>query len=206
MTEQEHEQRQNFPLDWPVAVPRTLAADRKQAQFGKRMDWNRLLQDLTAELARLGAESYILSTNQPVRKDGSPVAQTRKIADPGVALYFKLHGEHLCFPCDRWLTIPQNVRAIILHIEAMRGMERWGVGTAKQAFMGYKALTATAGEGEPWWTVLGIERTAPEGLIREAHLRLVRQFHPDRPGGSSEQMARINTARDRGLAERAGQQ
>ncbi len=190
-----------FPLNWPSGVPRTKAADRERSRFGN-VKWNNALADLRTELSRLGAQYVTLSTNMRIRNDGEPYAQVSRIDDPGVAVYFTLDGVQVCFPCDRWLSIAENFRAVTLHIEAMRGQQRWGVGTARQAFAGYKALTATAGEAEDWWFVLGILSTATADQINAAHRELARKFHPDR-GGTAEQMARINTARDRALAERS---
>lgn len=184
-----------YPLHWPIMVPRTAAAKRKRSAFGT-FPWNRAISQLQAELSRLSAFHVTISTNQPIRNDGLPYAQERRIDDPGVAVYFSLEGMPVCFPCDRWLTIAENMRAITLHIEAMRGQQRWGVGTAKQAFAGYKALTATAGEDEPWWTVLGVLSSATAAQVQAAYRIAVATAHPDR-GGSDAQMARINTARDR---------
>ena len=189
-----------FPLQWPMPVPRSKV--RGTPAF-KARNWTESLALLRAELRRLGAQSIVISTNQQLRQDGEPYAQVRKIDDPGVAVYFRLDGDQLCFPCDRWSSIAHNLRAITLHIEAMRAQQRYGVGTAKQAFTGYKALTATAGESEPWWTVLGIPEDSNVDQVKAAHRSAAALAHPDR-GGSADQMARINTARDRALAEIAG--
>jgi hypothetical protein len=191
-----------YPLQWPVSVPRTKAADRQRSRFAQK-PWNNSLRGLRNELRSLGATNEVISTNQPIRRDGEPFAQERRIDDPGVAVYFQLDGNQVCFPCDRWLTITENFRAITLHIETMRAQQRYGVGTARQAFAGYKALTAVAGEGEAWWLVLDVPRTATEEQILAAHRALAKRAHPD-AGGSADQMARINTARDRALAEKGG--
>ena len=189
-----------YPLRWPVAVPRSR--EQARPQF-KAKTWNASLALLRAELRRLGAFNEVISTNQPLRADGEPYAAVRRTDDPGVAVYFTLNGEQLCFPCDRWTSIPENLRAITLHIESMRAQQRYGVGTARQAFTGYKALTATAGEEEEAFAVLGISESATEDQIRAAHRKLALTAHPD-AGGSTDMMARVNSARDRALAEKAG--
>ena len=188
-----------YPLQWPMGVPRSLSWKREKSKFGKR-DWNVSLKMLTAELSRLGASYVTISTNQKLRQDGLPYAQQIRIDDEGVAVYFTLEGAQICFPCDRWTSIAENLYAITLHIEAMRGQQRWGVGTAKQAFAGYRALTAVAGEGEDPFLVLGVEETASVEEIRVAHRELAKTAHPDR-SGSTDQMSRINTARDRALGK-----
>ena len=188
-----------YPLQWPVTVPRTSAQDRHKAQFTGR-DWNKGLRELKDEIRRLGgSDQIVVSTNQPVRIDGVPYAQQRRIDDPGVAVYFSVDGMPVCLPCDRWPTIAENLRAIVLHIEAMRGQQRWGVGTARQAFAGYAALPASV---EPnWWDVLKLDRnTATVDLVQLQYRTLARAAHPDY-GGTQEQMAQLNTARDRAIEE-----
>ena len=53
---------------------------------------------------------------------------------------------------------------------------------------------------EPWWKILGVRRSASQEEIRVAWRKLSRDAHPDRPGGSHDAMARLNAARDEGLA------
>jgi hypothetical protein len=191
-----------YPLKWPAGTPRTAAAGRSRSPFGK-YDWNDSLHNLRRELGLLGAALVTISTNQPIRRDGEPYAQERQISDPGVAVYFSLKELPVCFPCDRWQTIAENIRAITKHIEAMRGMERWGVGKSNQAFAGYKALRSSNDvTDEDWWLVLGLEETATIAQIQDAFRIAAFANHPDRPGGSAEKMQRLNSARDRALAAR----
>lgn len=188
-----------FPLSWPAGVPRTAAHERGRAKFTSR-NWNTALSELKTEIRRLGGDALIVSTNQPIRiGDGMPYAQERRIDDPGVAVYFALDGMPVCFPCDRWSTIAENLRAVVLHIEALRGQQRWGVGTARQAFAGYAALPASTEEN--WWDVLGLHRELTTvDDIQAKYKVLALRSHPDR-GGSQEAMSRLNTARDRAIAE-----
>lgn len=190
---------QAYPLKWPANVPRTPRVSVKASAFGK-VDWNREMKAVEREVKLLGGGYLTISTNQVLRQDGKPYAQQRNMDDAGVAVYFSLSGDQVCFACDRYRTMGENLRAIVKHLEAMRRQARWGVGTAKQAFGGYKALTAVAGQDEPWWVVLGVLETATIDQIKAAHRAAAIKAHPD-AGGSADQMARINTARDRALAE-----
>lgn len=46
-----------------------------------------------------------------------------------------------------------------------------------------------------WWTVLGFEaKPTTIAIVEKRYRELVRQHHPDRPGGSQEKMAEINVA------------
>jgi len=188
-----------YPLQWPRAVPRTTKV--ADSRFGK-IDWTRALKELRGELGRLGATYVTISTNQKLRNDGLPYAVQGRIEDAGVAVYFVLDEQQVCFPCDAWTKMADNVRAITKHIEAMRGQQRWGVGTAKQAFAGYKALAATSGH-EDWWLVLEIDRNASVEEIKAKHKELAKKAHPD-AGGSEGEAARVNLARDRALRELGG--
>jgi len=117
--------------------------------------------------------------------------------DPGVAVYFRLDGRDIALACDRWNRVADNIVALAKHIEAMRGMDRWGVGTARQAFAGYEALPAP----EQWWQVLGVPASAGIDEINRAWRDRAAAAHPDR-GGSDAAMAQLNAARDQGRAER----
>ena len=195
-------QETRYPLTWPRGVKRTPPSAQIQQHTWERADFNKVLWRLDRELTLLGAADYILSTNQPVRNDGLPYAQERRISDAGVALWFTLNGKKICLPCDKWVTIKQNTRAIAMHIEAIRGQERWGVGTTEQAFAGYAALPATAGEGRPWRQVLEItENKVTVDVIEIHYRRLAKEFHPDVPGGDATKMAQLNRAREEALAE-----
>lgn len=189
------------PLHWPAGRPRTLANRRATPAFGTGFaqrygDFtiNEAIIKLQEELDRLGATSIVLSSNLDLRLDGLPRSGQANPSDPGVALYFKLNGRDTVLACDRWMKVQDNIFAIAKHIDALRGMDRWGVGTIEQAFAGYQALPAP----EQWWQVLGVGEIASADEIRSAYRRLASKAHPD-TGGSDAAMARLNAARDDGL-------
>jgi hypothetical protein len=191
-----------YPLHWPLGRPR--ARSRDHAQFGTTgRSHSRSRQQLTVaesrsrlqdELDRLGAREVILSTNLELRLDGAPRSGQADPGDPGAALYFKLKGRDTVLACDKWDRVADNIAAIAKHIEALRGIERWGVGTIEQAFAGYQALPAP----EQWWQVLGLTESATRAEIVVAYRQLASKAHPD-TGGSNAAMARLNAARDDAL-------
>lgn len=199
-----------YPLSWPEGWPRTAAHRRAIASFGKvgrgqwggsskeRLTLHQARQRLMQELDRLGATKPMLSTNIELRLDGWPRSDRRAPADPGAAVYFSLKGNPIALACDKWNRVEDNVAAIAKHIDALRGMNRWGVGTAEQVFRGYAALPAP----KAWWQVLGLPHAGPwcAEEIRLAWAARARAAHPDRPGGSHDAMAEANAARDAGLA------
>lgn len=198
---------QRFPLSWPAAWKRTPYGQRKHAAFGKRVTTPGSVYKMTAslevgdglrrllgELERLGAKGVIISSNLTIRNDGLPYAgQKKMLDDPGVAVYFKLKGKDTVLACDRWFSVADNMAAIAGHIEAIRACDRYGVGSVEQAFAGYQALPAPA--GVEWWTVLGVAVNASLEQVEDAWRAKAREAHPD-TGGSHDEMARINAARD----------
>jgi hypothetical protein len=151
------------------------------------------IKEVQAEVYRLGGVGLIISSNLPLRRDGVPYANASQPTDRGVAVYFTYKKRPMCFACDRWRKIEDNMWAITKTIDALRGIERWGSGQmVEQAFTGFVALPAP----EQPWQVLGLDTSNPtREQIEEAHRRLAMKHHPDR-GGDTNEMARINAARD----------
>lgn len=138
----------------------------------------------------LGAQSEVLSTNISLGIRGMP-RSNEEPTDPGAAVYFTLKGHPRALACDKWDRVADNIAAIAMHIEAIRAVDRYGVGTMEQAFAGYAALPATA---EDWWVVLEVERTATRAQVEDAYRRLAKRYHPDMSDGDETIMARVNAA------------
>jgi hypothetical protein len=184
-----------FPLTWPAgrARFRSPQISRFRAQLGAA------IKDVQGEVSRLGGTDLIISSNLALRRDGMPYASGGRPSDQGVAVYFNYKKRPMCFACDRWKNIEDNMHAIGKTIDALRGIERWGSGQmVEQAFTGFAALPAP----EQPWQVLGVSSQATQDEVRAAYRRLASDHHPDR-GGDQHQMARINAARD-ALLERGG--
>jgi DnaJ-domain-containing protein 1 len=109
-----------------------------------------------------------------------------------VAVYFKLDGEEVCFACDRWYYVEENVRAIGKTLEALRGINWWGTDDMVRAsFQGFAALLAEAGRA--WWEVLGIRRDATRAEIDAAYRQRLKRHHPDL-GGDREMFLALQEA------------
>jgi len=146
---------------------------------------------LMHEIRLLGGTRPVLSTNIPLRRDGLPYAHQPQPADRGVAVYFTLKAMPMCFCCDRWDSVTDNMQAIRKTIEALRGIERWGTGDmVRQAFAGFVALP-----GNSPWDVLGLKPGAGPAEIETAYREKAKRYHPDK-GGRDDVMARLNAARD----------
>lgn len=214
---------QAYPLQWPAGWRRTLIGERERAQFNKKVPQFRDVSeggitlkkriydktvdlsvgDATArvlkELERMGLErqDVVISTNIELRQDGLPKGGRRSPDDPGVAVYWHKGSDARCMAIDRYDRVEDNLAAVAATLDAMRAIDRHGgASILDRAFQGFTALAAP----ESWWQVLGL--TGPnvtEQVITSAHRRLAMEFHPDR-GGDTDKMARINRARDQGLA------
>jgi hypothetical protein len=193
--------QERYPLSWPSGWKRTTY--RKVAKFSKRVDrgqgWKSSeslsvgegLDRLNAELKRLGATDVVISSNLKLNRDGSINRGQAMGPDPGVAVYFKLKGKPRCMASDTWTRLPDNMAAIAGTIEALRSIDRYGVGNIEQVFAGYTALQPAA--DVDWWIVLGVSASAPLDAIEDAYRTLAKTAHPD-AGGSADDMARLNIA------------
>jgi hypothetical protein len=113
---------ESYPLCWPEGWKRRPPARQRRSQFKLTLDAAR--QDLKYEVAMLGGEGLVISTNMPLRKDGEFYASAREPSDPGVAIYFTYKKKPMCFACDGYPTMRENTNAIAKTINALRGIER----------------------------------------------------------------------------------
>jgi len=204
-----------YPLSWPRGWKRTTY--RKQAMFNKKVrrtagDGSTLYQGvanltvgdglarLTGELRRLGARNPVISSNLQLNLDGSiRASQAKNLADPGVAVYFRLNQHPRVLACDKWTSAADNMAAIAGHIEAIRAQERYGVGTLDQAFAGYAALPPIGGtQGGDWRAEMGFtpeDRGVTFETMEARYRALLKERHPD-SGGSHDAVVRLNLSRD----------
>jgi hypothetical protein len=192
-----------FPLEWPVGWKRSTR--RIDSSFRTKQTANRRLSVIIAtsrlenEIERLGALNPVLSTNVSLRLDGRPRSDENP-RDPGAAIYFSFRGKATVLACDRFQFVADNIAAIAGHIEALRRVERYGVGTIEQALAGYKALPADTAAN--WRAVFGFAADSRPTVeqVNTAYREAARLKHPD-VGGTEIEMAHVNRARDYALME-----
>jgi hypothetical protein len=188
----------NYPLHWPMGWKRTqFPGFSKFGDRGKGTTMGRALDFLQGELRRLYAKDPVISTNVRARLDGRPYANEPIPRDRGAAVYFTLKKRRVVLACDKWNQVQDNLWAIAKHIEAMRGQERWGVGSIDQAFAGYMLVEKT---GPDCWETLGVVPQASVGEIMAAYRVRAKRAHPDMEGGSHELMMALNEAKDIAIA------
>lgn len=106
--------------------------------------------------------------------------------------------------CGKWNRAQDNIWAIAKHVEALRGQERWGVGSIEQAFRGYTALPEKSG-GVSWWEVLGVAMNASEEQVQAAYRSKAKLLHPDvnRDPDAATKMIQLNEAYRMATSQRA---
>ena len=117
-------------LQWPDNWPRSTT--RKHAPFDGDRSLSRSVRELHAQVSRItGVDKRSIVITCGDARD----------PDPGAAVYFASRSAGpVVLACDRWDRTAHNVWALAKHVEAVRGCERWGVGTARQAWAGFTAL------------------------------------------------------------------
>jgi hypothetical protein len=207
--------RNPYPLQWPESFTRTKPHQRMRSRF-VGVGFARSRDEMLRELDRLGAINVVLTSDLPLRNDGLPYANGRA-DDPGIAVWFALPDSlgtlrERVFACDRWLTPAENIRAIALSVEAMRGLERWGMAdVVDRAIGGFAALPPGSGEEHvppppapkvrPWREVFNVPLVFAAHLkpaellafVKLRHRERIKVAHPD-AGGSHELAAELNAA------------
>lgn len=199
---------QAYPLLWPTGWPRTPFVKQTTNPRLNTSTFDQARRSIFDELRRLGASQIILSTNVPLRQDGMPYASSasRRMDDPGVAVYFQLRNKPMSMARDAYTDVAQNLRSLALAINYLRGLERHGgASMLERAFSGFTALPPPSGgnvsfeEELDWREELG---PIPEGLtaddeilvLMEARYRSkAKNAHTDQ-GGNNDTMVRLNLA------------
>lgn len=190
----------------------TPRSERKGVQF--KANWETTRKDLNRELSHLDARGAVIEIAvQPhhIRKDGALRSDIPKnLPHPGVRLSFETESHGLMsFTCDTYearyfgqmADWQANLRAIVLTLEALRAVDRYGA-TQGEQYAGFAALPPGAGAV----AVGGMTRTEAESVIagvvgafdrsegRERLRRARSMSHPDRHGGDQSLWDRVEQA------------
>lgn len=136
--ETEKQIRFEYPLQWLAQQKRTEKPQK--ARFGDRNIFT-AGQHLVNELKRLGGKNTIISSNLETKSRGNGFYANQKVEDPGIVVYFDLKGKDKAMACDKWNKPEDNIWALYLSIQAIRGLERWGGSDFLDGlFTGFQAL------------------------------------------------------------------
>lgn len=185
--------------------PGKLTANRVASQFSA--PWRSTLDLLDRELWHLGpgvrnapAVLQIAMREQDFRRDGLPRANSRP-EHPGVILAVESTKGPLSFPCDRFLTWQDNLRAIALALEALRRVDRYGITPNDEQYTGWQQLPAAAAPHDTSAAELTILSYAdfPVGehrSLQAAYREAKRKVHPDRHCGDHTHSDQLEAAAD----------
>ena len=212
----------HYPLSWPFGWRRTPADERGRSSFteativtrtrwtgsGHETNTSRGTKRITVPTActrlldqveRLGGSDPILSTNVEPTIYGLPKGGRAEPSDPGAAVYFKLQGKDRVLACDRWVTVAENIAALAAHIDAIRRVDRYGVGTMEQAFAGYDALPPPSTDNRaPWRATLGFR---PDSRVTVADVNLNYRTLAKKDPNNEYRLLDLNLAREAALQE-----
>ncbi len=190
-----------FPLQWPLGYE--VSKTRSDSAF--KMTAEKARKELLKEIESLsGDKNPVISSNVPLRKDGAMYADMAndKIKEPGVAIYFLFNNVPTAIACDKWLTPAENLRALALTINAMRGMDRWGCSEIlKRSFTGFLAIPESTSNTNSFWETLGLRNQPGDIDAVERHYKMKsKEVHPDVPGGSTEAFQQLQEAYKKAIA------
>jgi hypothetical protein len=190
---------QRYPLSWPAGWPR--ATYRRNSKF--KVTLSGAFDRLDRQLVLLAARSPFMSSNLMLGAKGSPLANQAQPRDTGVAVYFKMRHQHALqdrvLACDRYHKIEDNIAAIAAHIDCLRGIERYGVGTMEQAFAGYTALPPPSEDNRASWRgMLGFkEGTA----VTRADIDVMYRTQAKRAAADEGALLQLNLAKEAAYKE-----
>jgi hypothetical protein len=186
-----------FPLQWPNGWRREPQPVRSRfGSYNSKPTIAASTNQIVREMDLFGGVDIIISTNLKLKLDGLPYSRQPEPNDQGVAVYFTYAGEQKVIACDSFDKIGCNLWAIAKTIEAMRGIERWGCSEIiTKAFTGFVALPEK--NHREWWEVMGFKDLPAAEEAKAKYRELVKQYHPDQPGGSADRFREIQQANEK---------
>lgn len=188
--------------EWPGEL--RLPGQRRDPTF--RAEWPQTIKELERELAMLKAKDVILETahrDEDVRMNGS-VNTSANPTHPGVIVSFESKFGPLRYFTDAYTTWRANVRAVMLGLEALRAVDRYGISGRGEQYSGFARLMAAelAMTPERARQVIaegaGLNRQALFGaddeMIASVFRMAAKRLHPDLNGGSEEKIKELNKA------------
>lgn len=177
-------------------------ASRKSPPF--QSSYTGTLEVLDRELRMLRATVTVvqLAVNEgQVRRDGKLYARVHP-DHPGVILSFDTKAGHFRYACDMFSHWHANLRAIALGLEALRKIERYGIGSGTEQYTGFLQLeTAPSMTFDDALTLFADWNNESKPLLRQGWWERRAEFyraaskatHPD-TGGSVAAFDRMRTA------------
>lgn len=214
---------------WPVGRVRTPEWQREEAKFkrsgsyvgeeasrqwvaGKPMPVEVTYTELDRELNAINAVDVVVQIDvrdgaRHIRSDESRPLADARVQSPAIVLSFKRDGNRLAFACDRFTRWQDNLRGIVLGLESLRRLERYGIVQSGEQYRGWLALPSATGpamdshsaaeaiaiQANGFATPLSI--LGDVGIAKSAVRAAIHRTHPDRNNGARAQYDRVDAAR-----------
>lgn len=182
-----------------------------------RASWDDTVKQLLAEVENLGGALVVVQVDADpteIRRDGMLRARAR-VGFPGVKVSFESTHGPLTYATDvydQWYSAAMpgwqaNVRAIVLGLEALRAVDRYGITTSGEQYRGWTAIADRPAEKTlgvhdaaallaQWMIpVCRAEDMRTEDQAKRAFRAAASVHHPD-TGGSADAFRLISSARD----------
>lgn len=187
--------------------PGTPTPTHKRIRTPFRAAYSKTLDKLEHELNRIHAQHITIEAyfrREQIRNDGWPLSRALP-SEPGVIVSFTGKTGELSFPCDRYKSWEDNLRAIALALQALRAVDRYGVTQHAEQYKGWAKLPP-AQETMQLQTAcdfIGIhsgmyisEKNGAE-MLKQAYKRAAAKLHPDNPTtGSHAQFVLLQKAEE----------
>ena len=186
-------------VDWPPQFERT-DAERRSPNRNYEVSLHDAIEDLDAEMDRLGVDDWRLSTamDHQSRNPNYPYASQPEPDAPSVVLRWSMDGEQFAIACDAYSRVRDNLRTIGLYVREKRKMEGRPVTTGKSEFANARLPSGdeeTVVAAPPPHEVLDVSPDAPEGVVEAAYREKTKTMHPDH-GGRTEAFQRLKRAKE----------
>ena len=180
----------------PMEDPRKHRS-RKRAAF--RSKWNDTITLIEYEMGRLAARDIVIEAGfrlDQIRNDGWPYSKAVP-SHAAVRLSFSSRGKPMAFPCDTYLTIDDNLRAVGLTLKSLRDIDRYGVTQDAEQYKGWLRLEAPPAEDTLDYRKAlqfvalhsGISPKtimSDDGMLKLAFRQAAKKLHPDTGGNEPE--------------------
>jgi hypothetical protein len=200
--------------EWPGEA--TPAHKRQRSQFDSK--WTATMKLLEREVNQLRAvrDTLVIATFHPpncITRSGSIRIGSKLPAQPGVIVSFEVNDNGkrsaMQYECDRFTFWEDNVRAIALALEALRKVDRYGIGRPGAQYKGYLALPPAPIRMDGMSDLQAAELLCKHAghvnsyamrvledrqVMEETYRQAARNVHPDKQDGIETFMAEVNVA------------
>ncbi len=189
-------------ITWPGKQTTARLNSRFQASFVDT------LQQLEREVDHLDGRDVVIQAmvkESDLRLDGMIRANAVAVPPPVILSFVSKHGP-LSYPCDTFIDWRANLRAIVLSLEHLRAVDRYGVTQRGEQYRGWAQLPPA--KEEPNHAVFLLQAA---GMLADASsaarvkvnaefarhvwLAAIKRHHPD-TGGSADEFAKVQAAKE----------